>query len=363
LTLGAVNAYFLFNLALPVASIVHAGAIAANTETGTWMGTGPYTITGFLTGDHVNLTRNDNYWGRQALTRTQTIRFVPEENTRIIMIQNGDFDIGIPNNVSNAGLFEDNENLSLFLIAFDRSNGILFNMNDPLASDYNFRRAIQHTIDRQQMVDFGAGGWAMPATADGTIWGRVMPHRDTSIPFVQQDLGKAREYLAASPYRGETITVLTALPINARMCEVLQQQLAQIGVNIDITAVDVPALHAATPAAGHDHQIVFWGITTDGSPGSMRMNFHPSGAQNKSLYNNPAASAIMDRLPTIPNERDRIPLYMELQRMLVADMPFIPVYHAMVALILAEGVGGVSEISGNHARLDLRWAYRVIGDE
>ena len=54
------------------------------------IGTGPYKLKEWVTGDHLTIEANPDYWGEQP--KIKTIKFVtmPEANTRLISVQAGD---------------------------------------------------------------------------------------------------------------------------------------------------------------------------------------------------------------------------------------------------------------------------------
>jgi peptide/nickel transport system substrate-binding protein len=66
------------------------------------LGTGPFVIERYDAGKTVVLKRNDNYWREPAGLTRVIIQSIPDDTTRIQLIQTGDADIGIRNAFPNA---------------------------------------------------------------------------------------------------------------------------------------------------------------------------------------------------------------------------------------------------------------------
>ena len=57
------------------------------------IGTGPYVLSDRVKGDHVTLTRNDQYWGTKANYKTQAFKIVPEAASREALVRAGQADV------------------------------------------------------------------------------------------------------------------------------------------------------------------------------------------------------------------------------------------------------------------------------
>ena len=83
----------------------------ADADRGTWVGTGSFIATDFMTNDFVDLQRNDNWWNtaNMPVTPSMTLRFIPEMGTRAMMIQSGEAVISFGTSAEDIPLFEDDE--------------------------------------------------------------------------------------------------------------------------------------------------------------------------------------------------------------------------------------------------------------
>lgn len=57
------------------------------------IGSGPYKLKEYVTGDYYTLERFDDYWGEKAKTKYLTMKIVPEAGQRTIMLETGEIDV------------------------------------------------------------------------------------------------------------------------------------------------------------------------------------------------------------------------------------------------------------------------------
>jgi peptide/nickel transport system substrate-binding protein len=328
-----------FEISLPPAGMISPRAVRENPETGVWIGTGPWLVTGFATSNFVELARNEDHWGEIPPTKTIATRFIPEPAARMMMLQNGESHFSFGINAEDVVSFMNDPVFDVYPVHTHHINGIWFNMNNPITGDYNFRMAVAHAIDHAEIALIAADIWADPVTG-GAIWGRGTQFRDNSIPNRERNLDLAREYLAASPYNGEELEIATAILTLIRGSEALQQQLAQIGINTRINSTDIAGINSIISYGNPDIDIIFYLMALRGNAGSIRGFFYPHGFRNGSSYNNPRVTEILDLAQEEGNLAARQALYFEMQAIMNEDPPVIPVFWRVNANVGLRSIGG-----------------------
>ena len=343
----------LFNLGIDVGGIINERAINEDPVAGYYVGTGAYKITEFSPNDVIKFERNDDYWGELPPTKYMEWKNVPEASTRAIMVQNGTAQLsGIAG--TDIPLFEGDDNFGIHTVIAGSSMSLMFNFNDPICGDINFRKAVAYAIDREELAIFALGALANPVY-DGTIWGCDTPYKNESIQPITQDLDKAKDYLGQSAYKGEEIE-MAIMPSSVKLAEALQQQLDAVGIKITINKMDVPSFQGYTTGANSKAQMLAYFCMTSQNPvDAYRANFYPGAASNKMNYNNPEVTALMDSSQSVLGEDAQRELYYKLQELVVDDLPAIPIYWMTSALAFRKGVGGV--ITSSSAHYDLRYLY------
>ena len=358
--LDDVNVEFLFNLSQIHASILSARAIAeseTNLDALWTAGTGAYRVVSLSPNDVIVFERNDDFWGELPITRTQTWFTIPELATRTLMMLNGEANLNWSISRDDVPMFEEHPD---FLVVHHYNNNphyISFNMNDPITGCLYFRRAVAHAVYKPDLA-FIAGGVTGVAIDSPNLFGFASAFKNTDIPPIPHDLARAREYLAASAWNGETIVISTAIPTNIRPAEVLQMQLAQIGLDVSLNVMDVPGFTSTVTYRDNQSQMAVYLMPTTLSAAHMRNGFFPGSALNRASYNNPYVTELLDRALRTIDTNERRELYMYIQEVVSADMPYIPIFFNHGLIIVTNGFGGIGYSPvGDH---DLRFAFQIV---
>lgn len=209
---------FLSTLAFNAGSIVSKAYVEANggmTKAGYtymsthMMGTGPFILSGYQTDAYYNLDRNPNYWRTPAALTHVIINQVPEVNSRLLQLKNGDVDAayiprtqktsieamdgvvlhtGSPSfNVDFLGL---NQKLNL-----TGANPDLTNVPENFFADKNVRLAFAHAFNYAVYINNTLQGTAIQP--NGAI-PKGMFGYSADIPIYDYNLDLAKECLKAA---------------------------------------------------------------------------------------------------------------------------------------------------------------------
>jgi len=355
LVLNGVNVDFLMNISQPVTGILNKKAIDADHENGIYIGTGAFIYTDFLSNEYVTLVRNDNYWGVMPITKSMTLHYIPEVATRALMILNNEAQVSFGTGVEDYDLFR-NDDYSIFPLTMNNCQAISFNMINPITSDYNFRMAVAHAMDREEISIVCSGEWGA-FLDDGAIWGFATEFRNSNVPTIPHDLALAKEYLAKSSYKGETIEITASIITNVKASEVLQSQLADIGINATVNATDSAGMLAKYFDTGH--HIICNGIPFTYAAGSARQVFGPGGGNNRGSYENPEVTKLLTEAAATTDAAARSELYKEIQMLVNEDLPFINIFWRMNGIVGVKGLGGL-KLPSDTLQTDLRGVFWII---
>ena len=356
IVLSSANADFYYDMAMPAAGILNERAVSADPEFGASVGTGAFIVDWFSVYDRVNLLRNENYWGAIAPTREISLFFVAEPSARTIMMEVGEADVcfGISSDDIDYIIRGNTDAYSIFPVTMLNPQGLSFNLSDPIMLDYNFRLAICHALDLEEIAILAAGNGAV-AAYDSGLWGLDTPFRNNSLPAFSYDPDLAKAYLDVSAYKGETLEISVASPINVRAAEVIQYQLNAIGVRANINMYDYPSFMAllAEPART---QLVLHGFAFTVNPASARQHFVPGGAQNRAMYNDPEVTRLFDEAAAEPNEDRRRELYQRAQEIIASERPYLNIMWLVREIVSVSGIGGL-RVPSDMQLTDLRYVY------
>ncbi|HKC18369.1 MAG TPA: ABC transporter substrate-binding protein, partial [Candidatus Dormibacteraeota bacterium] len=132
------------------------------------VGTGPYTLTERVKGDHVTLTRNDAYWGQKPAFKTQVFKIVPEAASREALVRSGQADVILLPPVSDLPSMQKDASLHVILAPGDRTIFLAFDTQDPtdpLIQKPEVRQALNYAVNKDQIIKSVLFGAASPMNA------------------------------------------------------------------------------------------------------------------------------------------------------------------------------------------------------
>ena len=237
ITLKAADSFFLWSLAQGPASIVHPDSVENNVTAP--VGTGPWKYDSWTRGDRLTLARNEDHrdFDPGQIERLE-FRFIADPSSAVAALLSGDLDAypGMPAPETLAQFEADPR----FTVAVGTTNGeviLALNHSKPPFDDLRVRRAISHALDRQEIIDGAYYGYGEPI-------GTFFPPHDpayvdlTSAYPLDHDAAKALLAEAGHPDGLAVSLRLPPFPYARRSGEIIQSQLAKIGVTANIENVE-----------------------------------------------------------------------------------------------------------------------------
>ena len=338
------------------AAILNRKAYEADSEKGSWVGTGPWIVTDFMSNSYIKFERNENYWDPELIpiTKTMTFQTVTENLAGLIMMESDDADLFTLAS-TDIPTYRDDPRFTIWSYNMDNLNCIYFNFMNPIIADINFRMAVAHCYSREDALAIAIGGYGIVAEGQN-IWGKNTEFRNPNIPRIPVDLDLAKEYLDKSIYKGETIRAIAAMAHPIANAQVLQENLKQIGVTLEIYETDPPTMTSMTGWGVGDADIIL-NSSVWGSAASCKSYFYPELRGNACNYTNDRVTELIDLGSSILDKAERQKIYYELQEIIAEEVPMLPLYHMSLYFMGQKGVGGILFYSDNQH--DLSQAYRI----
>jgi len=304
------------------------------------VGTGPFELTSFGARDTTVTAFDDYYRGAPAL---ESIRFITIEdnNTAALALQSGEVDVIrvlVDEVASELAESEDIRTVSHPLIGM---RAITFNQSIAPFDNVLVRRAIHHATNKEGIVDFLLSNIGA-VTLDSLIVPGV-PHYSDDVPTYEYDLDKARQLLSEAGYPQGFSTRLSYFrhPIYTPAFQVLQEDLRQIGIQLELVELETAAWTASRdsePMAiisqvfAPDPDSFLFGLTHSSQ--------FPPGL-NYMRYSNPRVDELLEegRITSDPDELAAI--YAELQRIIAEDSPAVPLLAENVTLAMRGNIEGL----------------------
>lgn len=120
--------------------------------------TGPFQVVSYTPEEELVVERNENYWGEAPALDRITFRFLPDDTTRTLALQNGDVDLitGVPRSIVSS--LEDAPGINLMNAPPGQVQLIYVSRRDQAGTDRILadplvRRAVAASIDREEYVE------------------------------------------------------------------------------------------------------------------------------------------------------------------------------------------------------------------
>jgi len=230
------DAFFLFDLAQGPASIVSEATVETN---GTRpVGTGAFRYDAWTRGDRLRLARNPDHRNvdNVALDVVE-FRFISEPAAATAALMAGELDAfpGFPA-PELVAQFEADPRFDVVVSSTEGEVILALNHSREPFTDLNFRRAISHALDREEIIEGAMYGFGIP------IGSFYPPHGPAYVDLTDRyplDPDLARELIEESGYDGRPLVMrLPPFPYATRSGEIIQAQLGAVGLNVQIENVE-----------------------------------------------------------------------------------------------------------------------------
>jgi peptide/nickel transport system substrate-binding protein len=202
------------------------------------VGTGPYEMSEFVPGQKLVVKKFDDYWGEAPEWDEIEFLTIVEDSATEIALESGELDFGMVSPAA-AKRLEGNEALQVFGLASLAHHGLALNVQHPKLEDINVRLAIRYAIDAPSIIQASYEGTAARACS---IFSPSSPGYWEDAPCHDRDLDKARDYMAEAGLESLDLTLTTTSgERELTTAEVIQANLAEIGINVEIIPLDVGA--------------------------------------------------------------------------------------------------------------------------
>jgi len=290
-------------------------------------GTGPYQVTNWSPGTSYTMTRFENYWKKPlpAVKEIQ-VKVVPDSQGAVALLQTGQADIATNLSSTDSQSLSKQQGYTVTQAAVGSTATYLaVNTRRKPFDNKLVRQAISKSIDRTQITSTVYPGEATPACLPwpSTSWAAPKSLAD-SCTF---DLDQAKSLLSQAGYpNGFSTTVNVSVdsyaPGSQAVAVVLQQDLAKIGVKLNINNYDQAAARAKILSNDYDMLIHTYGdADSDPSFNFPGLTFGPAKG-SFSGFDSPAYDAAVDAGAHSTTQADRVTAYQQVAQ-IVLDEAFI----------------------------------------
>jgi len=311
------------------------------------VGSGPYALQEWKKGQYLRLQKNPGYWDA-AKYPMQHVEFdlLPSDNTKIVQVQGGQLDVDYFLPPSQVAALKGSSAARVQMDTSTRTGYFALQTKVAPLGDVNVRQAINHAINRPAIVKALLYGYGKPANSFLPVGSLFY---DPNLPVPSYDPALAKQFLAKSSVPNGfnmTIEVGTGAALNGQLAQVIQQELAPLGIKVTVTQVDPTALNAAQQKGNYHSVITGW--TNDIPDPDELVTFavdpiHGGANSFFTYYSDPSVIKLNTRAEQTNDAATRKTLYSQIQKAWAAAAPIMPLYYIPYINAVSTKVHGFSE--------------------
>jgi peptide/nickel transport system substrate-binding protein len=301
-------------------------------------GSGPFVKLSHNSSEKTAYVRNSNYWeGDKPYLDQLVLYYMPEVTTRIEALRAGAVDFGSIEDLSQVQWFEDQGRILVKQIPTASIRNMTMDNREPgmyvapgskdetdlieggsVFHDKNLRKAVQYAYDREFVREATFFGYGFTAN-DHPVGLTDQYYLEGQIQ-VDQDIDKAKEYLAAAGYADGIDITLDAMEAQGllNMALAFKESVSLAGINVEV--VNHPRdtywteIWLVTP---------FNSVSWTGRPASQALSLplRSTGDWNESHWNSPRFDELLDLALTELDFQKRKDYYAEIQEILIEEVP------------------------------------------
>ena len=323
------------------------------------VGTGPFRFIEYVPNTRVVLEKNPDYW-EEGLPYLDGIEmtFVSDDTQRTNAVVTGEADFVEYAPLRDIDALEADDSIALAGDANMNIRFIAFNLTRPPLDNLKVRQAVAAAIDRNQVHVPGTFGHGTP------VVGLFPPDYWAALnePIPAPDIEGAKQLLAEADLADgftTTITSWSQYSFLSNPALVVQEELKQIGIDAELnlleTATMITKVHDADPAK-RDYDIAVTGTSAHVDPAEVADNFKTGASGNLCSYSNPQMDELIDQGIAETDVAKRTEIYLEIQRILLEDLPWINLFVANQYEAMKTYVKGYTHIAtGTNYTLKSTW--------
>ena len=294
------------------------------------VGTGPFQLSEYRTGQYLRLARNPQYWKGVPRLQQVVIDLGVGGTGRLSKLLTGECDVLAYPAASQLSILRDDPRLRMTLRPGMNIAYLAFNTRKPPLDRPEVRHALALAINNERLMESIYYGTAETAAS---ILPRASWAYDNDARVTEYNPAKAREELKALGLEDLHLRLVVPTtsqswnPSPLKTAELLQADLAQVGVRVTIAPVEGRFQEAQLMAMNHDLTLTGW-ATDSNDPDSF---FRPllSCAAIRSQTNfahwcSPAFDESLQRALLSQQLSARIDSYDQAQQILAQELPVLP---------------------------------------
>ncbi|MFK8160915.1 MAG: ABC transporter substrate-binding protein [Lewinella sp.] len=337
--------------------------VALATEPDKIVGSGPYELEEWTSGQRMTLKLRENYWAKNDRSSALMGKpdkiifdFIPDANTMTNALRDELVDVVMNLGVDQFKEVRDdaylNQRFDFTTVNSTNYFGILFNQQHPLLRDAKTRRALAHLVDVDVLIDQLLPGLA--TRVNGPVLTGKSYH--AGLPNIDYDPAKAEELLTAAGWedtngdgtldkdidgsRQELSMQFLVFPsaTSASVGALVAEWAKEVGVDIEVVQQAPKALYDELDRGNFTMSLLGMGMEPNPDEFTQVWASHsvPPAGSNRSGFADKEADRLIKQIAGTMKASDRDPLYRRFQEIIYENQPMIFLFSPAIRLVVSK---------------------------
>ena len=306
------------------------------------VGTGPYQAVEYVAGSYVKFKRNESYFKGTPEIENIVFRIIENSDTALLALQSGEVDAyqAIPSEVEKLDL--EANNLKTYSYSEGRVGYLMINAKN--VPDQNVRKAILFALNRNDMNKAAYLSDEFYLTPY-TFLPPTSQFYTEDVEKYDQNVEESKKLLEEAGVTDLTLKLGYAGSDTAQSAWALliQQELAEVGITVELDAADSTALSAQMRDPENDYDMYFGGYIMGIDPDTFASLFESGAAYNYMFYDAPQIDELFAQGRSENDPDKRVEIYNELQRELQDLATFYPITSNNKILVVNKRIEGIED--------------------
>ncbi|RXT07820.1 peptide ABC transporter substrate-binding protein [Ammoniphilus sp. CFH 90114] len=330
-------------------------------QAATYVGNGPFKLTKWEHGSQVIIEKNESYWDADTVKLTRVeMAIIEDQNTELSMFQNGELDwAGSPfSSLPTVAMPQLKQEGKMTTVPIAGTYMYKFNTKKPPFDNAKIRKAFSYAVDRQAIVENVTQGGQLPAMA--YVPPTMFPENEKGV-FQHHNVEEAKKLLAEGMKEAGydklppiTLSYNTG-EAHAKIAQAIQDMWKQnLGVEVSLTNSEWKVHLEAVQEQDFQVARMAWLGDFNDAINFLELYTVPEG-NNSTLWTSEPFNKLIKDSYTETDSAKRQQLMKDAEKILMDEMPIIPIYYYTYSYLKADNVKDVyMDGLGN---VDLKWAY------
>ncbi|MED2255024.1 ABC transporter substrate-binding protein [Brevibacillus parabrevis] len=320
------------------------------------VGVGPWKFESWKTGESITLVRNDDYQWAAPFVKNQgpvrpdklVIKFIKDNQTLIAALDSGTIDIaGVP--AKDVKKYKDDKDFTVLEGMQPVESFIGMNMENEILRELEVRKALNLAINKEALVIADLQGEGVPVYGPipPTMFGYDQAVEQYGYKYNQEEAIRLLEEAGWKPNgqgirekNGKTLSLTMIVDDPKPGHQLIQSMFKEIGIELNIQNYESATAHAQAVKGSFDLMATDHG-SIDPNILDLFMNSNQIGGLNFFRIKNKELDYFLEKGSTATDAGERKKAYAAIQKLVVDQSYWIPLYSAKTFQVVSNRIQGV----------------------